>query len=202
MDQRDSVRRAYDGLAEAYAAHRSTDGRDVEILSEFLRRLPDEPRLLDAGCGQGTPVLRRLDSAGRAVGLDFSAEQLRLAADAVPDAPLALGDLTRLPFAPDVFDGIVSFHALIHVPLAEHQTVADEFARVLRPGGRLLVSEGPGEWRGSNPDWLDTGVEMQWSIAGAAATRTHLENAGFTVVDEWAVDDGEHWVFLAAELDA
>jgi len=65
--------------------------------------------------------------------------------------------------------------------------------------------EGIGEWSGTNPDWLDTGVEMQWHIAGAKATRAQLVDAGFTITDEWTVsetlDGDEEWVFLAGRLD-
>ena len=91
------------------------------------------------------------------------------------------------------------------MPLNEHRAVVDEFARVLGPDGRLLLSEGPDEWSGSNPDWLESGVEMQWNIAGADATREQLRNAGFTIVDEWGatntLTEDEQWVFFSAHLD-
>jgi len=59
----------------------------------------------------------------------------------------------------------------------------------------------------TNPDWLDTGVEMQWHIAGVEATRDHLRNAGFTVEREWRTDDSlaegddANWTFFAARLE-
>ncbi|MFC4549673.1 MULTISPECIES: class I SAM-dependent methyltransferase [Halorussus] len=222
MVERDAVRRAYDELAETYAAQRSEGGRGTEVLAEFLDSLPESPRVLDAGCGQGTPVLRRLDAVGPAVGVDFSREQLRLARTNAPGASLARGDMTALPFDDDAFDAVVAYWSLIHVPLADHPTVVEEFARVVRPGGRVLLCEGTEEWVGENPDWLDGGVEMQWEIAGARATRNQLRNAGFDVVEEWGVpepfesDDEESddrtegddsggdedaWTFFAARLD-
>ena len=207
MVDKDAVRRGYDELAEAYAADRVEDGRGREVLSLFLDDLPESAHVLDAGCGQGTPVLRDLAASGTATGMDISRSQLELAADRVPDAALAQGDMVRLPFRDGAFDAVTAYHSLIHVPHEQHQEVVDEFARVLADGGRLLCSEGPEEWRGSNPDWLDTGVEMQWHIAGVEATRDHLRNAGFTVEREWGVDDsldeGEdaRWTFLSARLE-
>ncbi|MFW6317586.1 MAG: class I SAM-dependent methyltransferase, partial [Halorubrum sp.] len=189
MVDKDAVRRGYDALAEAYAADRNEDGRGREVLSLFLDRLPESERVLDAGCGQGTPVLRDLRASATATGLDISRTQLRLAAERVPDATLAQGDMTRLPFRDGAFDAVTAYHSLIHVPSEQHQAVVDEFARVLGSGGRLLCSEGPEEWSGTNPDWLDTGVEMQWHIAGAEATQEHLRNAGFVVERSWTVDD-------------
>ncbi|MFC4543109.1 class I SAM-dependent methyltransferase [Halosolutus amylolyticus] len=202
-----AVRDAYDALADTYAAERSIAGDELDILDAFADSLPAGPRVLDAGCGQGTPVLRRLDDAATATGLDFSREQLDLAAGTVPGAPLVQGDMTRLPFRDDAFDAVTAIHSLIHVPLAAHGTVADEFARVLAPGGRLLCSEGAVEWTGANPDWLDSGVEMRWEIAGAEATRSHLEEAGFEILERWDVPDtvadeeGATKPFFAARLD-
>lgn len=201
MTERNDVRRAYDEIAETYASTRSENGRGMDILAAFLAPLSPESDVLDAGCGQGTPVLRKLDASATGVGLDFSREQLRLATENVPDAPLVQADLTQLPFADGVFDAVTAYHTLIHIPMDDHQTVITEFARVLRPDGRLLLSEGPEEWTGANPNWLDTGVEMQWSIAGAEATRTQLQNAGFTLSHEWEVDEDEHWMFFAAHLE-
>ena len=201
MVERDDIRRAYDELAETYATGRSETGEDTKILAEFLDAFPDGSRILDAGCGPGVPVLRRVNASATGYGLDFSRVQLKLAAENVPDAPLLQADVVHLPLDDDVVDGIVAYHSLIHVPTTDQQATISEFARILRPGGRLLLSAGPTEWTGANPDWLDSGVEMRWDIAGAEATRTHLRAAGFVLTDEWDVAEDEHWLFLAARLD-
>lgn len=205
MVEKDAVRRGYDGLAEAYAADRTEDGLGSEVLARFRDELPGSARVLDAGCGQGTPVLRELTAATAATGIDISRAQLELAAESVPDAALAQGDMAALPFRDDAFDAVTAYHSLIHVPQGQHQGVIDEFARVLADDGRLLVSEGPAEWTGENPNWLDTGVEMQWHIAGAEATRRHLRNAGFVVERTWNTPDtpekdDERWVFFSARV--
>ncbi|WP_297886586.1 class I SAM-dependent methyltransferase [uncultured Halorubrum sp.] len=206
MVDRDVVRRGYDDLASTYAADRVEDGRGRAVLDRFQASLPPDARVLDAGCGQGTPVLRALSEAATAVGVDLSRTQLTLADENAPAASLAQGDVVALPFRDGAFDAVTAYHSLIHVPEGEHQTAVDEFARVLGEGGRLLCSEGPEPWHGENPDWLDTGVEMQWHIAGAEATRRHLRNAGFVVERESTVDDSladgddARWTFFAARL--
>lgn len=182
-----AVRRGYDAIAESYAVERGDD--PGERFSQLLDRLPDEPHVLDAGCGNGRPVLAALARKGSAVGLDFSREQVRRAAVDVPTAPVVQGELSRLPFPADSFDGLTAYHSLIHVPLAEHATVIEEFARVLEPGGWALLSEGSEEWSGSNSDWIDTGIEMHWSLAGPEATRSQLREAGFVIENEWDVGD-------------
>ena len=205
MVEKDAVRRGYDGLAEAYAADRNEDGLGSEVLARFRDELPGSARVLDAGCGQGAPVLRELTAAAAATGIDISRAQLELAAESVPDTALAQGDMAALPFRDDAFDAVTAYHSLIHVPQGQHQGVIDEFARVLTDDGRLLVSEGPAEWTGENPNWLDTGVEMQWHIAGAEETRRHLRNAGFVVERTWNTPDtpekdDERWVFFSARV--
>jgi ubiquinone/menaquinone biosynthesis C-methylase UbiE len=215
MVEKNVVRQGYDELGDAYAAQRSGDGQGMDVLSAFLEAVLESARILDAGCGPGRPVLSHLTDEASAVGLDFSGEQLRLAAEHAPDASLARGDMTALPFDEGAFDAAVAFWSLIHVPLADHETVIEEFARVLRPGGRLLVCEGTERWVGENPDWLDSGVGMEWEIAGAEATCEQLRNAGFEIIDSWGVpetleddevdEDGESqsdddWTFFAARL--
>ncbi|RKD94791.1 class I SAM-dependent methyltransferase [Halopiger aswanensis] len=209
MVDKDAVRRGYDGLAETYAARRDPDDGEWAMLERLRKQLPAAARVLDAGCGQGDPILRRLAEAPaiEATGVDFSREQLRFAHEAAPDAALAQGDITSLPVGDDAFDAVTAFHSLIHVPESEHQAVIDEFARILRPGGLALLTEGTNDWHGRNPDWLETGVEMQWHIAGADTTREQLRAAGFTVRDERLVgdelaDEDASWTVFLAQLEA
>lgn len=207
MTDRDAVRRTYDAHAAEYAARRTADERELAVLEAFCDDLSSSARVLDAGCGQGDPILQELQRRSwRAVGVDFSQAQLGLAADAVPDAALVAGDLTALPFREGAFDAVAAVDAIIHVPLSEHQTVVDEFARVLRDGGRLLLSEAPQSFERETDDWLGEGAEMSWEMAGADATREQLRSAGFRLTDEWSAPepvDGEppKPPFFAVTLD-
>lgn len=213
MVEKDAIRRSYDELAAVYAERRCESDRGMAILRRFLDSVSDSTVVLDAGCGQGAPVLSQMEESATAVGVDLSREQLKLAARNTPDASLAQGDMAALPFDVATFDAVVAYWSIIHVPMDDHQTVVDEFARVLRPGGRLLLCEGTTAWVGENPDWLDSGVEMWWNIAGANATRDQLQNAGFAIVDRWggsaaltadedeADDEDPPWTFFAARLE-
>lgn len=207
MVDKETVRRGYDGVAEEFAARRSFDERERQILAQFLDSLPSGAVVLDAGCGDGTPILRRLverSPDARTVGLDVSATQVDLAAEHAPGATVLQGDFTRLPLADATVDAVVACYSLVHVPADEHRQAIDEFARVGRPGGRVLLSEGTDPWQGSNDDWLEAGVEMQWHIAGAETTRRQLGAGGWTIRNEWTVTDvlveGESWTFFDAVL--
>jgi ubiquinone/menaquinone biosynthesis C-methylase UbiE len=188
MDQRDVVQEGYDDIAAAYDEYRETATHtsfEAPITDGFLESIPDGCRVLDAGCGGGRPVLRRLASAHDPVGLDISSRQLDLSRERVPTAAFAQGDLSRLPFADDAFDAVVSFYAIIHVPKTEHPHVLSEFHRVLRDGGELLVSMGAIEaWEGRNDDWLDTDTAMEWSYFGLEKSRELIEAAGFEIEAE------------------
>jgi len=205
MVDKDTVRRGYDELGDTYTDERAPDGDEETIIRRFLASLSTPARLLDAGCGQHSPVLDRLPADAAGLGLDISRAQLTGAAESRPGMTLLQGDLAHVPLAADSVDAVTALHSLIHVPAGQHQQVIDEFGRVLAPGGRLLVSEGPGEWTGRNPDWLGTDVEMEWTIAGADATREQLRSAGFAIEAEWTAGDDlaeedAKWVFFEAVL--
>lgn len=192
MDQRDVVREGYDEIAEVYDEERSATSPELsdDGVPEFLERLDDGSRVLDAGCGSGRPVLELVDRHHDPVGLDISTSQIAMARERVPAARFAQGDLATLPFEDDSFDAIVSFYAIIHVPKEEHETVLSEFHRVLRPGGELLVSMGAiEEWEGHNDGWLDTDAAMEWSYYGPEKCREIVSEAGFEVDEEWIPEE-------------
>lgn len=201
MDERRAVKEAYDEMAEYYRdrAGSESSSEPPEPVRRFRDELRPDDELLDAGCGPGGATLAIAGETG--VGLDISREQLSLAQTNVT-AALVQGDVTTLPFTTNSFDAVSAMYSLIHVPLDKHRAVLEEFARVLRPGGMLLVTEGGIEWTGSNPDWLDSGTEMRWSMAGPEATEEDLQTCGFELQGVWHVpdpttEDGEKPFFLA-----
>jgi ubiquinone/menaquinone biosynthesis C-methylase UbiE len=202
MDDKRVVRRGYDEMGEIYASERTGNPFEVETLDTLLDLLPEKARVLDAGCGQGTPILDRLQDSTTAIGLDFSRGQLQLATQ--PAVSLTQGDMTALPFRDATFDAVTAYHSMIHVPSNDHQTVIDEFARVLHPGGRALLTAGTAEWNGANSDWLGSGAEMRWSMSGPENTVEQLESAGFSITNQWTIenecaeeDDATFTAFLA-----
>ena len=147
--------------------------------------------VLDLGSGAGADVLiaaRRVAPGGRAIGLDMTPEMLALArrnaaAAGVDNVELLEGYLEEIPLSDDSVDVVIS-NCVINLA-ADKSVVLREAARVLRPGGRLAVSDviaDPGmdaETRADMAAW--TGC-----IAGAlteAAYRAALADAGFEHVE-------------------
>ena len=97
-----------------------------------------EKRVLDAGCGTGG-MLAPLARYGRTVGLDLAGEALTYCRQRSPEALVCRGTVEALPFADASFDLVTSFEVLYHLRVGDDQQAVREFARVLRPGGLLLL---------------------------------------------------------------
>jgi SAM-dependent methyltransferase len=143
----------YAGAVRHYDETRVPVGAEI-ILGHLVRgRVPlSETQLLDAGCGTGSFAVALAPHVGRVSLIDASEEML-----AVAEAKLAagsgdlrvdarVGTLQDLPFDDASFDAVMTNQVLHHLgdPAADewpqHERVFAEYARVLRPGGVLLVN--------------------------------------------------------------
>ena len=192
------IRRAWDEIAATYARRRDPTGSDADLLAELCETLEPDSTVLDVGCGDGARTLANLPAG--AVGLDISRRGLELAADTVPDARLLQGEMRSIPLRDDAVDAVAAYHAVFHVPRAEHSAVYREFARVLRPGGTLLMTLPGGRYETVREGWM--GGRMLFSAPGRTATLDHLASAGFENVRTKTVSDplGSGAEFVFADL--
>jgi SAM-dependent methyltransferase len=198
---RRQVKEAWEDLADPYARHRDPDGPDAALVDDLVAEVPDGARVLDVGCGDGKRTLARMDGV-TAVGIDVARRQTRLARENVPDAHVLQGDMLSVPLAADSVDAITAYHAVFHVPREDHPAIYREFARVLRPGGRVLMTVGSSAYQTVRSNWLSTGESMYFSTPGKRETVRQLESAGFDVVWQRQVDDplGSSVPMVLAEL--
>jgi SAM-dependent methyltransferase len=170
----------YDGFAEAYSTETETNLLNghyarpaiVELAGDVVGR-----RVLDVGCGSG-PLSAALGDRGAIVtGFDSSAKMLELARHRLgPGADLHVADLTNpLPFRDGAFDDVVA--SLVLHYLQDWAAPLAELRRVLRPGGRLIMSVNhPIIYKLANPE-ADYFATLKWSeeytFSGQSAVLTY-----------------------------
>ena len=212
INPKDIVREGYDRISNEYRddAGRGPDvdepgGRDGRPnyeawLNELTPLLRDGEAVLDLGCGCGVPATAILAERYAVTGVDLSAVQIKRARRLVPRAQFACADMATIDFPSQNFRAIVSFFAIIHLPLEEQPAIFRKIHRWLEPGGFFFATLGSGAWTGTDDNWHD--APMYWSHADRATYITWLEEAGFEV--QWSrfipEGTGGHTLILAKRL--
>lgn len=108
--------------------------------AQQLSDLPDTARILDIGCGYGNLVLRLEQEYPNTVGVDLDADAIAIAAKSACVAQFHKQDGTELPFEDGSFDVVVLSDVLEHVERRQQRPVIEEARRVVRDGGRLILT--------------------------------------------------------------
>jgi 2-polyprenyl-3-methyl-5-hydroxy-6-metoxy-1,4-benzoquinol methylase len=146
MVMKDPVQLYYDLTAEARAEEWYGNAILMPTITEFVSMLPERPRVLDLGCGCGYESRRLASIGAEVVGLDFSAESIRIARQRTPECRFEQEDFRALDDRHGTFDGVFAAGSIIHIAPTDWPDLADRIARVLQPGGYLLavVKDGQG----------------------------------------------------------
>ncbi len=160
----------------------------LPVLRDALRGLPEDARVLDLGCGNGSVIAALAQPGWSVTALDCSRDAIAIARPAHPDIDFRIADVTEpLDLAPAGFDAVLSAEVIEHI--LNPRGLLRNAHRALREGGRLvLTTPYHGYWKNLalaaagrldahwNPLW-DAGHIKFFSRATLARL---LEETGFT----------------------
>jgi ubiquinone/menaquinone biosynthesis C-methylase UbiE len=195
MYEKEMVMKGYNVIANDYYTHRDLNKFNGE-LEKFSNLIPEGGKVLDVGCGAGIPTARYLVKKGlKVTGIDISEKMLKMAKKNVPKAEFFKKDMIQLDFDDNIFDGIISVYALFHVPKQEHFKIFQNFYRILKPAGILLINTGISESEGVSSFF---GVPMFWSNNKPEKTLESIKKSGFSIIFDEVLQRGgefQYWIF-------
>ena len=154
-------------------------------LAVFAETVREGGPVADVGCGPGY-VTRHLHDLGvDAFGIDRSPEMIAIARQDHPDLGFEVGSMTDLPLADRSLGGVLAFWSVIHIPDSAVPGVFEEFRRVLRPGGPLLVGFHVGDTTAhSSEGYTGRAINVDTHRRRPDVVAGWLREAGFTIDGE------------------
>ena len=183
MDKEKIVQEGYNKIGKKYQDLRlKFNTKEIE---EFAKLLPKNAKVLDAGCGTGIPYTKfLLDLGYNVIGVDFSKEMLRVARENIPNGKFIEKNITKLDFSDDSFDGLISISVIIHIPREKHRPLFEQFHRILKQNGVILVTMACSEWEAIGEFCSE---KMFWSHYEPAKSLQIIKASGFKIIKDWYV---------------
>ena len=176
------VQASFDRIAEQYAADFADElarkPYDAALLRDFAARCGGGP-VLDVGCGPAGHVGRFVADLGpRVIGVDLAARSLTVARQLNdPALMFVAADVHALPFATGSCAAVLAFYSLIYEPDPTPALV--ELARVVRPGGAVLLAVHAGQGFTHFSDYKGQAVDVDVHWRAPATFVAQVGTSGF-----------------------
>lgn len=189
VDQKNTreLQTSYDRVAEEYARQyfKEFDKKplDRELLDRFAESVHGLGPVCDLGCGPGQVARYLCDRGMDAFGLDLSPGMVEQARQLNPDIEFKQGNMLSLDVEDESWGGIAAFYSIIHIPRKDVTRALRELARVLRPGGLLLLSFHLGQEIIHLDEWWGEEVSVDSYFFQRDEMESYLRSAGFEIED-------------------
>lgn len=190
MNTKDSITRAYDNAADAYAAQMwneiESKNMDRVMLGWYASQIPAGQTVLEIGSGPGevSGYLSRLGV--NCIGTDLSLRMIEKAKQYFPGVRFEVQDFLHLSYPEDSFAGVVAFYAIVNLTLDEIETAFKEVQRVLQSGGLFLFTFHiyEGEEKRDIPAFFTLeGSPLTFYFFKVDDLKALVEASGFQIVD-------------------
>jgi ubiquinone/menaquinone biosynthesis C-methylase UbiE len=180
-------------LADGYERgfERAMLGRVAGVRTWIAQQLRDCHSVLEIGCGSGK-LSGAIAAAGvpDVWGIDASPYQLKIASRDFPGIKLVHGLAERTPFEAGRFDGVAACFLFHELPTDVQDAVLVEMRRVLRPGGRIVISE-PSAEQLHNRSFVSLWRRYGWRgiyyrLLALVVTEPYVEQWHARNIAEWA----------------
>ena len=181
---RDHTRMYFDTVGARYFElfHRELEQKtqDLDLLGRFADMLGERAQVCDVGCGPCGHIASFLAGCGLdMVGIDLSPQCVALAKAAQPELSFRAMDMLEMTFNEESLDGLVAYYSILYTPKAHIPRLLREFHRVLKPGGKVLVTVKEGEGEGWIEDPIGTGQSTFFAHFASANFRMCSNRMGF-----------------------
>jgi len=187
------VQAVYDAVASAYDRQLGDEldhkPLDRALLTGFAE-MAGSGRLADVGCGPGHVTRFLAEQHPDVIGIDLSPRMVAIARERTPGLTFAVGSMLALSAGDEAWAGVVALYSIIHLAPRERVTAFREFARVIRPGGWLLVSfhVDSADFSAGQINhlttWFGERVQLDGYFLDPDDVTTAVQSAGFSVMAE------------------
>lgn len=109
------------------------------IVSMTKKYVKSKGKILEGGCGMGQNVVKLSKSNFDCVGLDYAQKVIEINKKNFPNNKFIMGDVFKLPFKKNTFDGYWSIGVIEHF-YDGYEKIIDEMYRVLKPGANVFIT--------------------------------------------------------------
>lgn len=180
-----AIRDSYDRIADEYAlriyAELQSKPLDCELLDRFARETAGRGDVCDMGCGPGQVARYLRDKGANIFGLDLSPGMLDQARRLNPDIDFWQGNMLALGLGDATLAGIAAFYAIVNIPAESLPQAFREMARVLQPGGLLLLAFHLGEQVLDVKELWGQPISMNFFLFQPASIGQMLQAAGLAI---------------------
>jgi ubiquinone/menaquinone biosynthesis C-methylase UbiE len=184
-NNRNDVYQTYENIAGWYDQQRSRDLFEKAWLDKAIALLPQEPKVLDLGCGMGEPMVPYFVEKGCEVtGVDSSDKLIALAKKRYPEIEFIISDMRNLDLKKK-FDLVIAWHSFFHLSQNDQRKMFKPFQVHLKTGGVLMFTTGTeaGEL------WSDNGgQELYHASLSPEEYKNLLKLHGFELIDHTISD--------------